>query len=110
MKLVNLTPHAICLANAQGEIVQTVEPSGTIARCKAETEVVDSINGIEIVSTTLGEVEGLPESQDGTVFITGTLVAQKLAGLRSDVVSPDTGPTAVREEGQVKAVKRFQRF
>jgi len=36
------------------------------------------------------------------------LVAQHVR--RPDVLAPDTGPTAIREGGQIVAVTRLQRF
>src|ERR1043166_3507466 len=43
---------------------------------------------------------------EGTVYLVSTPAAQKAAQMgRIDVVSPDTGPTAIREAGQVKAVR-----
>jgi len=109
--LVNLTRHDIVVVGEDGQEVLRVPPSGQEARAKASTEVVALLNGIEVAKSTIGDVEGLPEPVEGTVYITSSLVAQKVAGLREDVVSPDTGPTAVRNAaGQIVAVKRFQRF
>ena len=90
---------------------------------------------IPVVKTEFGEVEGLPlectncrkiqncpvdletlqESpcplqEPVVIFIVSSLVAQAIAG-RKDIVAPDTGPTAIRDEdGQIKAVTRFQRW
>ncbi|RLI11543.1 hypothetical protein DRO33_03915 [Candidatus Bathyarchaeota archaeon] len=44
------------------------------------------------------------------VYVVSSLVAQAVKG-RKDVVAPDTGPTAIRnEQGQIVAVTRFQRW
>ena len=44
------------------------------------------------------------------IYIVSSLVAQAVAG-RNDVVAPDAGPTAIRnEQGQIVAVTRFQRW
>lgn len=108
-RFVNLTPHAIKVANEGGTIVLEVAPSGQQARCAASSEVVGEFDGIPVVKSTFGAVEGLPEPEAGTIYIVSSLVAGQVSG-RDDVVAPDTGPTAVREAGQVVAVKRFQRF
>jgi hypothetical protein len=108
MRFINLTPHAINLANAEGEIISTIPASGQTARIASTQTVVGEVNGIPVRRTDWGKVEGLPEPQDGVVLVVSTLVAQ--ATHRADVVSPDTGPTAVREGGLVKAVRALQAF
>jgi hypothetical protein len=52
-------------------------------------------------------VEGLPDPVAGVVYIVSGRVLSELAGSRPDVVSPDTGPDAIRENGQIKAVRGF---
>jgi hypothetical protein len=64
--------------------------------------------GIPIVRQHFGQIENLPEPTDGVIYITSSLVAQ--AAQRVDVVSPDTGPTAIRENGQIVAVRGLQAF
>lgn len=108
ISVVNLTPHEVCVANADGNIVACYAPSGVAARCAISQETVGSVGGVPVRRTVFGDVQGIPEQRDGVVYITSTLVAQN--ALRSDVISPDTGPTAVRENGQVVAVRGFQAF
>lgn len=107
-KLVNLTPHAINVAGTDGEVVLTVPPGGVIARVTTSQEVVGNIDGIDVVKTTFGTVEGLPEPTAGTTYVVSSLVLGRCQD-RDDVVAPDTGPTAIRKDGQVVAVRRFQR-
>ncbi len=106
MKLINVTPHAITVVGEDGASVM-LAPSGVVARV-ATTRTDEVRAGFRFTSTVFGAVEGLPCPEEGTVFVASTLVAQ--AAKRPDVVSPDTGPTAVRENGQVVAVKGFQVF
>ena len=108
VRFVNLTPHEIVVRREDGSALM-VASSGLAARCTASSEVVGEIDGVKVVRSTFGPVEGLPEPQDGTIYIVSSMVAQQVPG-RDDVVAPDTGPTAIREAGQVVAVKRFQRF
>jgi len=109
MALINLTPHQVVVRLADGGDV-IFSPSGRVARCAVSQETVGEANGIPIVRSVFGAVEGLPEAQDGTIYIVSSLVAQAVAG-REDVVAPDTGPTAVRDEGgRIVAVTRFQKF
>jgi hypothetical protein len=110
--LVNLTPHAIVV---QKEGVETtIPPSGQAARCVVKTVLMnhlglaETVGGFPLSRQEFGAVEGLPEPKAGVWYITSTIVAQRAK--RPDVVSPDTGPTAIRENGQVKAVLGFQSF
>jgi hypothetical protein len=107
-EVINLTPHAISVANSEGDVVMTFPPSGNVARVATSQEVVWELVGRPVTRTVFGEVTGIPAPADGTVYLVSTLVAQ--AARRPDVVSPDTGPTAVRKDGQVVAVRGFQVF
>lgn len=122
MKIVNCTPHEIVLRSTVGcrghEFV--FPPSGTVARvatvqehdsdvCLSDGD--DDFKGISIYLTKLGEVEGLPDPERGVLYITSSIVAQAAAAAgRTDVCSPDTGPTALRVDGQIVAVTRLQRW
>ena len=109
MKIVNLTPHEIVLfpPDDGGEDVNdpivVIPPSGTVARCSANTEQIgfvedDETDGyrIPLTHTVLGDLEGLPPPQDGTVYICSLLAATAAAKLgRRDVVVP---AEAVRDD------------
>jgi len=102
-KVVNLTPHAV---NILGAIFP---PSGTVARVEVEQEYLHNIMmaGIEVpvYSNTYGAIEHLPEPQEGTLYIVSGLV--KAATSREDVVAPDTGKSAVRnDKGHIQSVVR----
>ena len=106
--VINATPHSISLADEAGNIVAGFAPSGIDARCVTTSEVVGELAGFPVKRTAFGEVQGLPEKQEGTVYIVSLLVAQALKGVRDDVVSPLTDATAIRKDGQVVAVRGFQ--
>ncbi|OYT66079.1 hypothetical protein B6U74_01795 [Candidatus Bathyarchaeota archaeon ex4484_205] len=111
VRIVNLTQHPITIYDESGEnVVEEIPPSGTVARVRAEQPVIGYINDVPVVKTEWGEVEGLPEPEECTVYVVSTLVLQALAGKRDDVVSPDTGPaSAVRDEtNRIIGVRRFQ--
>lgn len=109
-KMVNLTPHAINIADELGFTVKVIPPSGTVARVRADQQKVDAIDGIAVVKSVFEPVEGLPEPQEDIVYIVSSLVASQVTE-RNDVVAPDTGPTCVRDaDGRIAAVRRFQRF
>ena len=105
-KIVNLTPHVIKVRTEAGTWV--FMPSGVVARVAVDSRRVGDAEGIPIYLAQFGSVEGLPDPEPDTLFLVSSLVGQ--ASKRSDLVAPDTGPTAVREQGQVVAVTRLQRF
>lgn len=108
MRLINLTPHAISLANEAGENIQTIPASGVVAW--VSMTVCDTgrrVARIPVVVQEPGQIENLPEP-DGNVYIVSIVVLGAIQG-RADVVAPDTGPgSVVRDDiGRIIAVRRF---
>jgi len=91
MKIMNLTPHSIVFV-VVGDRKIVVEPSGLVARVSSKTEAVGEIvtpeGTIPVTQTVFGEVENLPEPEDGKVFIVSSLVAQRVPE-REDVFIPN---------------------
>jgi len=109
MKIVNLTPHDVVVRTNAGDLV--FPASGAMARVTSSQIADGDIDGIPVMKTVFGEVEGLPDPQPDTVFIVSGIVMTALKGSRSDVVQPDTSPAgAVRDDsGRIIAVRGFQR-
>ena len=95
MEIINLTPHALTFV---GESSLVVKPSGQVARVACRTVQVGSVScgGIDIplTATEYGEVEGLPEPSENTIYIVSLLVAQRCRE-RRDVFIPNE---SVRDE------------
>lgn len=111
MKLVNLTPHELNIKTDRG--VLSVKPSGTVARASVRQVKAGSINvdGFEIpvVRTKFGEVTGIPEPKEGTIYLVSSLVCSRMPE-RPDVLAPDTGSSAIRDEnGRIQAVTQLQK-
>ncbi len=112
-RLVNLTPHDINFVkpfnveigkDALGtpmyvteERTYTLPSSGQVARCKVDRDKIDSVwtediddwdITLPITKPKFGEVEGLPEPEEGTIYIVSNLVAQAVPD-REDVFFPD---------------------
>lgn len=110
-ELINLTPHAInFIASGVGDEEHSVPPSGIIARVSTKEEVIGCLavseqGIIPVISRSMGEVTGIPEPVEGTIYIVGSMVFD--ASDRTDICAPDTGDSAIRENGQVRAVTRF---
>ena len=97
MKYINHTPHAIVLNDGRA-----FESCG-VARVSASFSDFDG----DICHQQFGEVEGLPEPQDGVFIIVSAMVLA--ASDRTDLVEPATGhPMTVRNErGHIVSVPGF---
>lgn len=104
MKLVNCTPHPICLND--GRVFET---SGILPRVTATFGDFDD-NGV--CEQSFGKINGLPDRAPDTLLIVSAIVlsAAKFAG-RDDCVAPATGhPETVRnEKGHIVSVPGFVR-
>ncbi len=88
VNIINLTPHAITFVDDNDKPILIVEPSGNLARVSVRTEHVGSINNIPITVSVFGEVEGLPDPNNDTIFLVSSLVAQRVRN-RDDVFIPN---------------------
>ena len=79
--IVNLTPHPLEFSNGL-----TIQSTG-IARCEAVESEIGTTDGLPIVVTTFGQVVGLPEPQDGVIYVVSSITAQACKG-REDVFVP----------------------
>jgi hypothetical protein len=110
-KLVNLTPHPITLFLKDGRVIFL--PSEGVARVRevredaGELELEDGITVPLCRKFLSGEVEGLPEPQEGTVYIVSLLAAQRAWELgRTDVVAP--GDYVRDGEGRIIGITSLQ--
>ena len=106
VNFVNCTPHEVVLNDGT-----TFAPSGVCPRISSGYTEPDA-NGV--ATPTFGEVEGLPEPQEGTLYIVSGMVLSAVKD-RDDLVAPATShPKSVRfadgpHKGQVKSVFCFVR-
>ena len=109
--LINLTPHAISVYGPDGVI--DIPPSGQLCRVRSSQEAIGLLAGIPVYEQSFDAVEGLPDPQEGHIFIVSSLVLRALAEMgesRGDVVAPGTGPQdgCVRDtSGRILGVTRF---
>lgn len=84
MTFVNLTSHTI------NEITSGKEfpPSGRVARVKSSTVKVAEYDGCPLYASTFGELQGLPDPVEGTVYIVASLALKVVDKDRTDVVAP----------------------
>jgi hypothetical protein len=116
---INLTPHVIRILGTNTETNQEqiieVAPSGKVAirRPKMGETTAQRLDQFEfyVSSRTLGpvmvmnsdQIEEFPKPVEGTVYLVSSMVQESMS-LCPDVLAPDTGPTAIRKDGQVWAV------
>lgn len=108
MSFVNLTPHTINVVDGAGDEIVAIPSCGLVARVATRTDVVAVVDGIEIFSTTFGDVVGLPAPVQGVTLIVSGLVAghPDVRG-RSDVVSP--GALVRGPDGQPRGCRGLSR-
>lgn len=101
--IINATPHKISLVSRQGveqdskkqflaetvEILKEIPPSGILPRVSMSNSPAGEIDGILVESVVYGEIEGLPEFQEGVYYIVSGLVAAAAAKIgRVDCLAP----------------------
>ena len=107
---INCTPHSIFVTihpDWRDDRWLEYPASGQVARVATVREDCGLQGPHRVVRQSFGQVEGLPEPVEGTIYIVSGMVLSALAGSRPDCVAPDTGADAIREQGQVKAVRGF---
>lgn len=103
----NLTPHPITFVGVDGGADLTIAPEPTPARLSTEVVTIGDVNGIPVTETRFGDVTGLPEPQDGVVYVTSALVAKAAAGRDDVFVTSD----AVRDaQGRVVGCRALGRI
>lgn len=101
--IVNATPHVITLVSKKGveqdskrqflaetvEILREIPTSGILPRVSMSNSPAGEIDGIPIESAAYGEIEGLPQFQEGVYYIVSGLVAAAAAKVgRVDCLAP----------------------
>jgi hypothetical protein len=101
--IVNATPHTITLVSKQGveqdnkrqflaetvEVIKEIPPSGVLPRVSMSNSPAGKIDDIPVESVTYGEIEGLPEYQEGIYYVVSGLVAAAAAKIgRVDCLAP----------------------
>lgn len=103
MNIKNLTPHEIVLVYDNTE--RRFPPSGLVARLEEKTT---SLPGLWEVPLCKKEycTANLPPQEPGTIYLVSAMILA--ASDRPDLVAPDTGDGAIRnEKGQVVGTTRF---
>lgn len=105
-EIINLTPHELTIVDESSKVIQRI-PSSGFARAQQTREHLGDINGIPAYKTVFGEVGGLPEPQEGVIYVVSALTAQA-APHRDDLYVPDI---QVRDaEGKIIGCRAFSKI
>ena len=104
MHIVNLTPHSVVIVTECG--IEKQYPSAGLARVGATFVVDSTVDGIKLGHTEYGMITGLPEPEDGTIYVVSALV-RAACPQRCDVYSP--AEYNRNSEGQVVSVRALTR-
>lgn len=105
MKLLNYTDRDIQIIDTDGiTVLLRLERLGISPQVNTNQVVLETVNGIEVVTYEYSNVIGLPDPEDGVMFVVNWAVLQALNGSRPDVISPDTSPTSVIKRPMEKTV------
>ena len=106
MKLINLTPHDVVVEYKDG--TRKVYPSsGQVARVEIEDVCVGHINGLPVYKGKPKKLVGIPNPQDGVLYIVSLFVLQNAN--RDDLISPDTSNVIRDDEGKIVAVRGWRK-
>lgn len=122
-EFVNLTPHALRLRTDAGNMAAEPAEADIVLQPRTNSEgpsparvatipggLIGSADGIALYgATAFGEVEGLPDPEEDTIYVVSALVGGRVSG-RDDVFCPGTGPkdgTIRTPDGMIFAVTRL---
>jgi hypothetical protein len=97
--IINCTPHQLNIKLTNGEFMK-IDPSGVCPRVAVKTVALDTVNGIQLWDTEMGDVTGLPEIRDDRIYVVSLAVKSALVGKypKGTFVSP--GALIRGEDGQ----------
>ncbi len=115
MTIINLTRRTIRVRTSASNDPSPQEgdrefPSQGLARVATRSSSAGDCEGVPVIMTHCGDVEGLPAPQDGVTYLVSFMVLQALS-FRPDCLGLATGPNdgCVRDEkGHIYAVRAFQ--
>ena len=87
MKIVNLTPHELNIYDSALELVETVPPSGMVARAEVSRRLAQKVGHLELYESFYFGAKVLGAPAPGTIYVVSSLY---LAALRADGLD-DTG-------------------
>lgn len=105
VRLVNLTPFILNIANSRNQIYEEIPKGRTIARVYLEEIQVDDVNGIPVIRDEMVDSENVPDPIKGVIYIVTRPVFQHIQ--RSDMITPNVGNAVRSRQGKIVAIKSF---
>ncbi len=123
MKIVNLMPHSLVLydpsdtrpAGPKGYVLSDkaakpvcIIPSSGISRAACTETPVGNVTGIPVFRMTFGDPEGVPEPQQGVMYVVSSITARACAEIgrtTSDLIMP--ARTVRDDEGRIIGCTAF---
>lgn len=88
MSVINKTPHAVNIVDANGSITKTYDKGDSQIRLAVKTVADEPLtDGTPTSKTQFGDPEGLPDFQEGVFYIVSQLVKNALPN-RTDLLVP----------------------
>lgn len=87
MNIINKTPHALSIMNDEGKVIKVFEKSDNPVRLSTAVITDEPICGITTTKTQFGEVQNLPDFEEGVYYIVSQLVKSALPD-RRDLLVP----------------------
>lgn len=97
-KIINLTPHALNIYDSAGDLVQTVEPSGVVARASVTRYPESKEGAIEIYRTHYGEPSTIGAPELGSIYVVSSIYLQSLRAYGRDDAGIVVPGEAVRDD------------
>jgi len=98
MKIINLTPHALNIYDSAGDLVETVKPSGVVARASMTRYLEKKVGAIELYCTYFGEPSVIGAPEPGSIYVVSGLYLQCVRTQGKSDAGLYTPGEAVRDE------------
>ncbi len=90
VRIVSRLKHSAQFQTITGEVI-TIPPSGVVTDCRTtETKTIVTDEGVQIVRQVYGEIQNLPEPEDGVLWLVSTITVQAARALGGKTSSPRT--------------------
>ena len=86
-RLVNLCSHDIQIATDSENKKVTIPPSGVVARVVKKQKDVEKYAGFSIIREVYGNLYGIPDKKENTIYIVSAPVLNCLNDTRDDIVT-----------------------
>ena len=103
MKVINLTPHDVCICDEYGNVIKTYKASGMVARVSHDWSEIDYVDGVPVVVRRNERFVDLPDYDLDTMYIVSNIVLD-YAYDRLDLIAP---VKQVKVNGRVVGCRAF---